>query len=658
MAVTVAGASGAADTGAPTTPGHATAACSHPSPLLTQAFDGRISGCVRLGPLRAGPHTLVVQEILDSGPPIKLPPGKLPPGLRRIPKPTPPPSEPAVAVSLRPAAGRPGSVVTVTGRLRRPFGGRRFAAPDLCWAGCAHGLSYSGVKVHWMSSRAFRARLVVPAAPWLRNGTFQIAPLASGRYSIAIQCLRNGKGCQSITEGAATFTLRGGHPPAWCRTQASCAQLRVTPAHARPGELVRISGFVPLTSVIGTAEPFVDQTQTLRGRPHGARVRFRSRDGLEQVTFGHAPLTVIAPPRYSALGDVAPIGTVSDGLAPVAADPANLSAVAWCRGTSIEVDTGGVTTPVSTAGVGPVLQQMGFAVTASQPPECAAVAPIDSAAGTPVGLAAAFSVGLPAGVPPFYDAAVVTYDGGQTWAPVPVPAGSIAAAFGGFRYRGAAVEVVFATDRPGKSRYPVLDPIRARAEVTSPDGRSWSAAPEGCPEAGPCVTLTPFAPGNCAMDGSEQTVVRSTDGGRRWSALEFPPWVQACGQATLVALSPRSALLVDSTSTYPVLRTTDGGLSWRDVELPPRGGNGDLTVLPDGSLVMSHEIQFDGPWKLLRRGARAWCALRTPGPALQRRLQLSAPEVINGALWWLSEPADSADAVPAISQVPLTALSC
>jgi hypothetical protein len=73
---------------------------------------------------------------------------------------------------------------------------------------------------------------------------------------------------------------------------------------------------------------------------------------------------------------------------------------------------------------------------------------------------------------------------------------------------------------------------------------------------------------------------------------------------------------------------------------------------------MSPEIQYGGPWKLLRRGARAWCVLRTPGRALQRRLQLSAPEVINGALWWLTEPARSPDAAPAISQVPLAALSC
>jgi hypothetical protein len=84
-----------------------------------------------------------------------------------------------------------------------------------------------------------------------------------------------------------------------------------------------------------------------------------------------------------------------------------------------------------------------------------------------------------------------------------------------------------------------------------------------------------------------------------------------------------------------------------------------LTVLPDGSLVMSHEIQYDGPWKLLRRGARAWCALKLPSRALQRRLQDSAPAVINRSLWWLSQPADNpGDSPPTVTQVPLSALNC
>jgi hypothetical protein len=640
-------------------PRHAGADCSEPPSQLTQSMNGRVSGCVRLGTLSAGPHTLVLQQILDNGPPAKLRPGKLPPGLRRLPKPPPPPSEPAVAVSLSPVSGGPGTTVTVTGRLRRPFGGRRFAYPDLCWAGCAHGLSYSGVATHWISPRVFRARFVIPAAPWLMNGTFRVAPLVSGRYAIAVQCMRVGRGCASTSEGAATFTLRGAHPPAWCRTPASCAVLRVTPSHALPGQLVRIAGFAPLTSVIGADEPFVYQTETLRGGARGPQVRFSAAHGLDQVTFGRAGLSVTAPPRYDDLRGVTPLAQVIDGVPQISADPAAPGTVAWCAGTTIEVSGSGGTTAIPSATARSTLQAMGFSFRSDPQVSCAAVAPIASASGAPAGLAAAFYVNTAAGAPPSYLAAVVTRDNGQTWAPIPVPTGSAPEAFGGFRYAGASLQAVFARrGRGGTRAYPAFDATRPVTEVSGSDGQTWTQAPLGCPVAGPCVSFGTYQPGNCAMNGGLQTVLRSADGGRRWSPLDFPYPVQDCATAELVATSRTSALLVDSTSTYPVLRTTDGGIAWRDVTLPPRGGGGDLTVLPDGSLLMSHGIQYQGRWKLLRRGARAWCELSRPAGALQRRFQLSAPVVIDGALWWLTGPADNPDASPTVSQLPLAALSC
>ena len=135
------------------------------------------------------------------------------------------------------------------------------------------------------------------------------------------------------------------------------------------------------------------------------------------MTFGHAALKVTAPPRYGSLRDVTPIGEVTDGLPAIAANPATPSVVAWCAGASIKVSTDEAVSPVPTAGVAPLLKKMGFGMAGPQPPLCAAVAPIDSASGAPVGLAAAFSTSLPPGVPPTYDAAVATYDGGQTWTP-------------------------------------------------------------------------------------------------------------------------------------------------------------------------------------------------------------------------------------------------
>src|ERR1700742_4642631 len=63
-----AGVVGAADIGAATALRRGSTACTQPSELLTQLLDGRISGCVRLGLLAAGPHTVVVQQILNSIP--------------------------------------------------------------------------------------------------------------------------------------------------------------------------------------------------------------------------------------------------------------------------------------------------------------------------------------------------------------------------------------------------------------------------------------------------------------------------------------------------------------------------------------------------------------------------------------------------------------
>ena len=59
---------------------------------------------------------------------------------------------------------------------------------------------------------------------------------------------------------------------------------------------------------------------------------------------------------------------------------------------------------------------------------------------------AAFSVAPVQGAPPFYDVALTTRDGGRTWLPLPVPPGTAATGFGGFRYVSGGVEAVFAAD--------------------------------------------------------------------------------------------------------------------------------------------------------------------------------------------------------------------
>jgi hypothetical protein len=630
--------------------------CNPAGVVLSQAPDGRVDACLRVGELAPGPHMISLQDLLEFGPPPRKFP---PPGVKRGVKPTPPPAEPVVLLSLSPSSGGPGTIVTVRGHLTRPFHPRD-SHPNLCWDGCQNGLNYDDPPVRWTSPTAFRTRIIVPAAPWIEGGPARVAPLVSGDYRVAIQCVREGRACASVTEGTATFHLRVTRPPAWCRTQSTCARLRVTPAHALPGQVVRVTGFAPLAAgetPIASFPPY--QIVLTRRRTREPEVRFTGRDGVREATVGLGALDVEPAPRYADLRDVTPLAQVSDGVPQISADPANPGTVAWCAGTTIGMSGAGGATPIPSATARTTLRAMGFSFRFDPDVTCAAVAPLASSAGVPAGLAAAFDVTTAAGAPPFYLAVLVTRDNGQTWTPIPVPPGSGPAGFGGFRYTGASLQAVFGVSLKGApTAYPEFSLSRAVTEVLSADGQSWSQAPLGCPPVGPCVTFGPYRPGNCAMNGSTQTLLRSADGGRRWTPQGFPDPVQACGEAELAALSATSGLLVDSTSAYPVLRTTDGGATWRDVALPRRGGDGDLTVLPDGSLLMSHGVQYVGRWKLLRHGGRAWCELRTPSPALQRRSQVSAPVVISGALWWLSTPPENPDAAPTVNQLPLSALSC
>ncbi len=617
----------------------ARAACD-PSGSVTQSISGHISGCLRLGNVAPGRRAVVLSQAL-SYPSLAGPPAESRP------------AEPTVTLTLSPASGRPGTAVTVTGHLRRAFHPGNPSA-EVCWDGCASGLEFSDTNMRWTSARTFRATIRVPAAPWIEAAPYRVTPLASGAYAIGVDCLRSAVNCDTVTEGSAMFRLKVAHPVAWCRTAASCAHLGVTPARAGPGDVVRVTGFAPLSLLSDNEAGFVN-VKVERG-VHGAQVRFSTHDGARFVAFGDAALTVAAAPRYAA---AAPLGQVSVGVPQISADPADAGTVAWCAGTTIAVTGPGGTTAIPSATAQSALKALGFSFRFQQHPECAAVAPLATSSGAPAGLAAAFSVTEAAGAPPFYLAALVTHDSGQTWTAIPVPRGSGPAGFGGFRYAGATLQAVYGVSiRSPLKAYPEFDPTRAVTEVSNPDGQSWSQARLGCPPAGPCVTFGPFQPGNCAMDGGLQTVLRSSDGGATWLTSVFPYPVQDCGGAELVATSATSELLVDSNSTYPMLRTTDGGASWHDIAIPRPPPRGNLAVLPDGSLLVTDGVGYSGPWQLLRRGTQAWCTVRSPGPAMQSRSEISPPTVIAGTLWWLSGPPDNPDGSPRVDQVPLGSLSC
>lgn len=625
---------------------------------VVQSNSGRVSGCMRVGPLRPGEHTVVLSQYLSFGSPapVRVPPGK------RQPRPAPAPREPAVALSLAPSSGPPGTLVTVSGRLAAALSHRTISSdfPTLCWDGCADGIPYVSAQLRWTSRRSFTTKVVVPSAPWIESGPVRVAPLVTGSYPIAITCLRGARGCPAVTEGSAPFHLTVAHAPSWCTTQAACASLRVAPASARPGQLVRLSGYAPLTQIASAGFPAGLEVQVLAGRRRGPQVRLQP----DQLVAGRALLRVLAPPGLASLHPLTPIATVTAGLSQIAADPADPTAVAWCSGQTIELDTPTGTSSISTAGVPAALAAEGLSAPGGIA-QCGAVAPIDDSSGQMTALAAAFTVAPSFGPPPFYYAALETTDDGATWSPLPVPPGAIAESFGGFRYRGAALEAVFssASVRHG---LPDFEPGRPIGELASADGQGFASVPLGCPAAGPCLTLGPYLAGNCAMIPSAQALLRSADGGRHWLAVGFPASAQACEPSELVATSARAALLIDPLSPYVVMRTVDGGRAWFDVGVPRlHGGAGQLTLsygqgglvlLPDGALL---EAGGSYPWELLRPGARSWCRVTVPAPSAQRTGELGPePVVIGSELWWLDVGTAGAAPAPTIHSIALGELAC
>jgi hypothetical protein len=441
----------------------------------------------------------------------------------------------------------------------------------------------------------------------------------------------------------------------------------VTPAAAPPGSVVRLTGFAPLVSIIGSDEPFVFQFEVLNGQPYGPEVRLGEFTAGPSALLGRAALEVLAPPSFASLHDTTPVAEVSAGLSPISAQPGAPSTVAWCAPGAVDVSNAGASTSVPASAAAAALTRMGLRPAGGSPLRCDTVALAGPSADPAAVMAAGFAA-APARYPgpPFYEIALVTADQGQTWTAVPVPAGGSVLSFGGFRYEAAGVVALFATAIPHRKApaYPDLDPARPLAELASGNPTSWQPIPLGCPPAGPCVTLGPYLQANCAMNPVTQPLLRSTDGGLRWSQPALPDQVQACAEAELVATSARTELLIDSMSRFPLQATTDGGATWRDIGLPPAPGQqsyglgegaGGITALPGGDLLLSGGQGYRGGWELLRHGSHSWCAVRTPSAQIQDLPQLSWLSVIGNELWWLTgtygEP-------PTAHNVALSTVSC
>jgi hypothetical protein len=471
--------------------------------------------------------------------------------------------------------------------------------------------------------------------------------LASGTYSIGVQCLQEAHACGlGGAEATTSFRLEvpAADAPTWCRSADSCAQLTVSPAHALPGEDITVTGFAPVAAIGADGQPFAYQLQVIPAPAAGPAVQFQSLGKAEATLayFGFGALTVTAAPTFASINSTTWRAQAIDGSQPITANPAMPSTTGWCKGGAIAVDADGHTTTIPTSkSAQAALTAMGF-----PPPQgasdteltCDTLALLgNGVAGAPA-VVAGFGVEPPDQEPLYADVALLTRDGGKTWTPVPTPRGVKPDGFGGFRYLGDAVAALFIPSG-------TTDPAPV-VETSSDAGRTWLPTQMSCPTSGPCITFGSFQPGNCAKNGGYQPVIESTDGGRHWAMTSLDENLDACWPAQLLTAADGSEVLVDSSSTFTVERSTDAGRTWADIAIPPVPGRpvGDgydsaVIGLPGGSLLaMSQNI--NDPWMLLHPGATSWCDVRTPNTINQDTVFFGGPRAIGDQLWWLTSASD------------------
>jgi len=666
-------------------------ACSRPESSyaqLSQSLSGQVSGCWLVGPHAPGVYSVGLSGFL----------GPLPSG---------PALGPKIAVSLSQASGAPGTEVTLRGRLSTPVPARlATTTANICFDGC-DGLEELGVTLHWAAPAtrggdlsAFSATALVPDAPWFV--AYRAHGLLTGAYPIGISCAgREVPRCGlHAAQGSAVFHLVVTHPEP-CSAAGSCSGLRLSPAQGQPGTAVRVRGNAPITTIIAGPSPSAfGYTLSVASPPHNPTAQPTGvtnpiPDG-KQLDLAPTPFKVLPARPWSSLPSTRPVQVQLTGPepGPVSADVASPTLVASC-GTGLvnlaSASTGAALTTVPTSEVATVKLGGGFSLwpppTKSRPPTCTDVL---VAPGHPVTYYTAFQASGPE-AQPIAEIGLVSTDAGQTWHVVPAPTGSSLGNLSGFELQpSGAVAALFtpAGEAPG---------LPELVEQTTDSGAHWKPAGLRCPQRGACLLLGPYAPGNCAMNGTyQQLLVHARTGTFEPAGTAWPGPVGACNQGELAATSGQGALVVNSGSPFLLLYTSNSGRSFSDVAIPPlavpngggtaplgwggsfNAGNGGLVLLPDGALL---ETTGQGPptapksgaparvgvsngaqwWHLLEPGASRWCTLAPVEPAGARAGPGSAIDQVypvDGRLWWTGEGTMAALPTGRLSSVSLSSLTC
>jgi hypothetical protein len=553
---------------------------------------------------------------------------------------------PKVVLNPIPRALTPGETITVTGRYSgRTLAGVSGAGPQLCWDGCQRGLTESPNSFKRLGGDRFSVRFIVPDAPWL-EGT-KAAPLISGDYQLGINCLavKTG-GCVGWpAQGTTTVHLDVAHPVTCAK---GCFRLRVTPARARPGQVVHVTGFAPLISLLGRSSfgPSIEDFPSTTAA-NVARNRY-SKTPSEAILRGATTVTVLAAPSWSTLPRINPVSIESgDGIGALSVDPNDSSRIAYCGDGKIHLSSNGGTSwstlPVAHAAsviTSDHLQTPNGGTT----PGCSSV----TLSGRGVIFASFIAVPLNQdSIPPEYLAAMYTTNNGVTWHAVPTPVHASPPSFVGFSVQGDIVEAKFLRGLNAYNDQSLL-------EVTRDEGATWTSSSGMCPVSGPCVQIEPSYLTNC-MGQEQDPLEYSLNHGASWQEPVYEPQVSPCAFSEVVEINSTSALLLNLQSPYPLEMTTDSGKTWQDYSLPSlptddQGGYGaGIEMLPNGSL-----LEFVNAWKLLAPGASKWCT-----PAINAKTEssvgfYSSPPIVDGnRVLWLRTGNTTA-----YESAPLSELAC
>ena len=498
---------------------------------------------------------------------------------------------------------------------------------------------------------------------------------------MALRCfgpLPQSKKCGlSPDQARATFDLTGPIP-----ASPAQASLHFTPAEARPGQSVTVTGWAPLTNIIGqpygyqlqwgtASDPQVAAIhQSLTGQLSG-HFRVPAYVGLNPTSAGRVVLTLsymfLGHPTHTA----APGAKVRPPIATLAPTPFRvLPSLRWAAVRSLPVRLTAAPAPlaltspsdvavashvlvvgapgalkaVPLVGIRSEAARLGYPVEGGSP----GVGSVKTLAAFPSSLFVAVGTSLPqyGGGPPIFSSPFYSTNAGASWHAAPIPAGMAFGDFAGYRAEGGRM-------------YALWEKGAATAtEVTANGGATWAAAPLACPKSGPCLVL---GAGPTAYEGMGTPLLQDI-----WRQTAAHHWVVSAqdeistAPLQLVGLANGTALRIDAGTAYPVELTTNSGRTWQSIALPtPPQDQGagwvyqTLLMLPNGALLGSVVSPTGAAaWELLPPGAAQWHAV--PASVLPPSATGLTPA--HGRLWWYTTGSGVSSAAPAIASVPLGSL--